>query len=173
MVGKKIEIIEYSDDYYKKIINLILHIHRTEFDMAVALDEEPDLLDIPRFYQKGIGNFWIALRNSEVIGTIALMDIGQGFGALRKMFVNEKFRGKGHRIAQRLLEVLWIWAEQNKMNAIFLGTTENVAAEHRFYEKNGFERIEKDKLPLGFPLLRIDKVFYVYEIEGGVISRET
>jgi len=172
-VGKKIGIIEYSDDYYKKIINLILHIQQIEFNTPVTLDEQPDLLDIPGFYQKGNGNFWIALRNNEVIGTMALMDIGQGFGALRKMFINEQFRGKGHRIAQRLLEVLWIWAEQNKMNAIFLGTDEKLVAAHHFYEKNGFERIEKNKLPEGFPITKIDNVFYVYEIEGGVISRET
>ena len=171
-MGKKIGIIEYSDDYYKKIINLILHIQQIELNTLVTLDEQPDLLDIPRFYQRGNGNFWIALRDNEVIGTMALMDIGQGFGALRKMFVNEKFRGKGHRIAQRMLEVLWIWAEQNKMNAIFLGTTEKFAAQQRFYEKNGFERIEKSKLPDGFPLMRVDKVFYVYDIEGGMINRE-
>jgi len=51
-VGKKIGIIEYSDDYYKKIINLILHIQQIEFNTPVTLDEQPDLLDIPGFYQE-------------------------------------------------------------------------------------------------------------------------
>lgn|GEM_PF-2187351 len=31
---------------------------------------------------------------------------------------------------------------------------------HRFYEKHGFERIEKSGLPPAFPVMAVDNVFY-------------
>ena len=38
--------------------------------------DQPDLLQIPQFYQSGAGNFWVALDGEEVVGTVALLDIG-------------------------------------------------------------------------------------------------
>ena len=71
-------------------------------EIPITLDDQQDLLDIPGFYQKGSGNFWLALHGSEIIGTIALLDIGHGQGALRKMFVKAQFRGSTYGVARRL-----------------------------------------------------------------------
>ena len=56
-------------------MNVILTIQQSEFGIPITLEAQPDLLDIPSFYQKDNGNFWIALDGQEVIGTIALIAI--------------------------------------------------------------------------------------------------
>jgi hypothetical protein len=44
------------------------------------LDDQPDLLQISSFYQQNGGNFWVALADGEVVGTIALIDCGEALG---------------------------------------------------------------------------------------------
>jgi acetyltransferase (GNAT) family protein len=72
---------------------LVLGIQREEFGVAVTLEEQPDLRDIPTYYQKDHGAFWVAVDGPELVGTIGLLDIGHGQGALRKMFVAPSHRG--------------------------------------------------------------------------------
>ncbi len=84
----KIEISVYHPQYQAQVIELILKIQRDEFGLPITLDEQPDLLIIPTFYQQGNGNFWVALDKYKVIGTIAAIDIGNNQLVLRKMFVN-------------------------------------------------------------------------------------
>ena len=40
--------------------------------IGLSLQEQPDLLDIHRSYQQAGGEFWIALSDDRVIGTIGL-----------------------------------------------------------------------------------------------------
>ena len=115
-------------------------------------------------YQKvyGNGNFWVATIDDNVIGTISLVDIGNRQVALRKMFVQENYRGKALGVGQALLNTVFEWAKERKLTGIFLGTTEKYLAAHRFYEKNGFTEIQKDDLPKSFPVMQVDKKFYSY-----------
>jgi len=142
------------------VVDLILPIQREEFGFAITLADQPDLLDVEGFYREGGGNFWVALADDEVVGTIALRDIDTGQGALRKMFVKAAWRGPEHRVAQRLLDTLLAWCGARGIGTVFLGTTEKFHAAHRFYEKNGFGRIECEALPAGFPRMGLDTRFY-------------
>ena len=90
---KTIDLLPYSEVYHSGVVDVILPIQQTEFNIPITLDGQPDLLDIPGYYRQGKGNFWVALNDSEVIGTIALIDIGNNQGALRKMFVKSAYRG--------------------------------------------------------------------------------
>ena len=118
------------------------------------------MLDIPGFYQQGSGNFWLALSDGVVVGTIGLRDIGKNQVALRKMFVKATHRGKEHGVASRLLEQLILSATSARVRAVFLGTTEKFVAAHRFYEKNGFVQIPAAALPEAFPRMAVDTRFY-------------
>ncbi|MCP4553501.1 MAG: GNAT family N-acetyltransferase [Bacteroidetes bacterium] len=155
-----IKIISYSNTHLTGVTNVILPIQQKEFGIQIELRDQPDLLNIPNFYQKENGNFWIALNESEVVGTISLLDIGNGQGALRKMFVKKEFRGKQNKVAENLLDVLLKWCKLKNMNEIFLGTTPKFLAAHRFYEKNGFSEIQKSDLPASFPVMVVDTKFY-------------
>ena len=159
-----IEIKPYSKNYNKQIIQLILTIQTEEFNVPISLDQQPDLLDISGFYQKGVGNFWVAVINEKVIGTIAILDIGNSQIALRKMFVDEKYRGKTYGVAKYLLDTVFSWSKANDVHEIYLGTTAKFLAAQRFYEKNGFEEVERSKLPVSFPIMLVDSKFYKYTI---------
>lgn len=161
-----IEVQTYSKRYQNEIANLILDIQATEFSIPITLKDQPDLQDIPGFYQQRNGNFWIATAEGKVVGTISLLDIGRGQGALRKMFVHEKYRGKESGVGKILLNTLLQWAKDKQFSKVFLGTTEKFIAAQRFYEKNGFEEISKDLLPNEFPIMKVDVKFYVYKIDS-------
>ncbi|MEK6730948.1 MAG: GNAT family N-acetyltransferase [Pseudomonadota bacterium] len=160
----KIEIKPYLDDYRDQIIDLILKIQTEEFGVSISLDDQPDLKTIHRFYQKEDGNFWVALHGDRVVGTIALLDIGNKQAALRKMFVDGDYRGKEKGVAHALLGELIAWCKNKKFQEIYLGTTSAYLAAHRFYEKNGFEEIPKSLLPASFPVMQVDSKFYRYKV---------
>lgn len=153
-------IIPFAPQYAAGVIDLILPIQQNEFGVPVTLEAQPDLLDIPGFYQRGAGNFWVARVDGKVVGTIALLDIGDRQAALRKMFVNSEYRGPVSGVAQRLLDTLLVWCEGLGLHEIFLGTTEQFLAAHRFYGKNGFREITKSQLPLAFPVMAVNTKFY-------------
>lgn len=150
----------YSDRHSAGIAALIVPIQQEEFGIPITYDDQPDLKDIDGFYRKGNGEFWVALDGDRLVGSIALLDIGNGQGALRKMFVAVSHRGREHGVAQRLLDGLLDHARQHGMREVFLGTTAKFLAAHRFYEKNGFTLIEPDNLPQAFPRMAVDTRFY-------------
>lgn len=155
-----IEVVPFSPPHQAGVIDVILSIQRDEFGVPITVEDQPDLLDIPGFYQQGGGNFWVALADGEVVGTIALRDIGNGQGALRKMFVKPAYRGKEQGVAQRLFEELVSFATQARMRDLFLGTIDRFAAAQRFYQRNGFVEIPAAALPEAFPLMGVDTRFY-------------
>jgi N-acetylglutamate synthase-like GNAT family acetyltransferase len=109
-----------------------------------------------------IDSHLVNLHGAEIVGTIALLDIGHNQGALRKMFVKAQFRGSTHGVARRLLQVLLEWCQLRNFHEIYLGTTARFLAAHRFYEKNGFWEIEQTELPGSFPVMSVDTKFYKY-----------
>lgn len=155
-----IRIIEYQEQYTSQLVELILGIQVGEYELSTSLEAQPDLLQIPAFYQVNNGNFWLALDDEKVVGTISLKIFSPTQGALRKMFVADGYRGKPHNIAQQLFECLRATAEQQKLASIYLGTTDKYLAAHRFYEKNGFKLIDKTQLPEEFPIVLVDNRFY-------------
>jgi N-acetylglutamate synthase-like GNAT family acetyltransferase len=139
---------------------LIVGIQRGEFGIAITYDDQPDLKNIPGFYQQGTGNFWVARDGNAVIGTVSLKDIGEAQVALRKMFVDAAYRGREHGVAQRLLDTAIAWARAKGVKEIILGTSVKFLAAHRFYEKNGFAKITGETLPPAFPRMAVDEKFY-------------
>lgn len=154
----------YTDTYKDRVTDLILYIQNEEFEIPITAKQQPDLNKISGFYQKNNGNFWIAKIGEKVIGTIALLDIGNNKGALRKMFVARDYRGKEFGIGQNLLNNLIIWAKHRGITEIFLGTTEKFIGAQRFYEKNGFVEIQKQNLPGEFPVMHVDVKFYKFSV---------
>ena len=165
-----ITIVPFSESHISGVVEVILPIQQDEFAIPITLDAQPDLLDISGIYQHGNGNFWVALYASEVVGTIALLDIGNHQGALRKMFVKKTFRGPSHGIASRLLHELFAWCRNRDVHEVYLGTTEKFLAAHRFYEKHGFSEIQQAELPAAFPVMSVDTKFYMYDIRHGKLD---
>ena len=153
-------VVPFTPVYEEQVVDLILSVQRNEFGIDITAEQQPDLREIPAYYQTGRGNFWVALASGKVVGTISLIDIGNRQAALRKMFVHLEHRGATTGTAKRLLEVLLTWAGSQGVREIFLGTTPRFHAAHRFYEKNGFSRIGKNELPEAFPIMKVDTRFH-------------
>jgi N-acetylglutamate synthase-like GNAT family acetyltransferase len=155
----------YTKKYKAAVAELILDIQNNEFNVPITINEQTDLLDIESYYLKKNGNFWIALHDEKLIGTIALIDIDNAQSALRKMFVHKDYRGKEKGVGQLLLNTLIDWCTQKNINEIYLGTVEQLYAAKKFYIKNGFVEIDKRALPENFPLMQVDTEFFKLILE--------
>jgi GNAT superfamily N-acetyltransferase len=155
----KPQIIPIENKYSSEIVELILNIQQNEFNVAITIEDQPDLLDIKNFYYIGGGHFWGAFINDELVGTIALIKFSDTEVAIRKMFVKKEFRGKEFSIAQKLLDTLLEYCNENQIDDLYLGTITVLEAALRFYERNHFIRIEKESLPNTFPVMSADNVF--------------
>jgi len=159
--------IEPFDERYREDVGaLIVSIQQREFGIAITYNQQPDLRDIAGFYQHEAGDFWLALSGDRVVGSIALLDIGDRLGALRKMFVAADCRGAGAGVAGRLLGELLHHARAHQLRAIYLGTTDKFLAAHRFYEKHGFALVDAALLPASFPRMSVDSRFYRLDLSN-------
>lgn len=161
-----LEIQQIGNQYSESVIDLILNIQQKEFNVPITINDQPDLVRIDEFYLATGGNFWGAFINGELVGTIALVKFDEKAAAIRKMFVKKEFRGKEYSIAQKLLEILITYCRENGINEVYLGTVSILQAALRFYEKNHFKIIEKEKLPAKFPLMNADNVFCFLDLKS-------
>lgn len=163
-----VHIQQLDNTYSDQLIDMILTIQQKEFNVPITIEDQPDLKQIESFYTEAGGNFWGAFIDGELVGSIALVKFDERAGAVRKMFVKKEFRGKELNIAQELLEVLISFCRESGIDAIYLGTVNILKAAIRFYERNHFVQVEKEKLPVRFPLMSADNVFYFLTINQSV-----
>ena len=118
---------------------LVLNIQNGEFGVPITLEAQPDLVDPAGFFRQGAGEVWVADLAGEVVGIIALVDIGAGVtgrdgagrdgagrdGALRKMFVRADARGAGLGVACRRAFRSWGSIPAST------GSTSRIGAGHR------------------------------------------
>lgn len=155
-----------NNESCEQVIDLILPIQQIEFNVPVNLESQPDLLDIESNYHATGGNFWGAVCDGKIIGTIALINAGHNAGAIRKMFVQKEYRGKELAVAQQLFDTLVDFCKQKNITDLYLGTVDMLKAAHRFYERNGFRRIEREDLPGYFPRMQADNAYYYLHLNN-------
>lgn len=130
---------EYSEEYKDQIRNLI---GKTLADISVVdrkslpIDDK-DLNMIKKIYS-GKGKSWVALDNNNVIGTVAIRDMGNQTAKLNRMFVLIEYHGSG--VGQKLLNHAVSFAKKQGFTKMVLNTHELMHRAHRFYEKNNFVR---------------------------------
>lgn len=156
----KLQIQSLDNSYSAQAIDLILTIQQKEFNIPITIEDQPDLMQIESFYHEAGGNFWGAFIDGELVGSIALVKFDERAGAIRKMFVKKEFRGKELNIAQILLEILISFCREKGIDDLYLGTITVLKAAQRFYERNNFVKTEKEKIPVRFPLMSADDIFY-------------
>lgn len=160
----EIEITEYLDDYKDQVAKLIFDVYENEMEWH-SKSGRPDLNMIPEMYQKNGGNFWVALDDEKVIGTIALFNEGEQRGSMHRFCVDKNFRGKEKGVSNELLSTLLKFATDEGYEKIFLATGENADAANKFYIRNGFKRIESlPKDMAGRSYFVHDKLFYELDL---------
>ncbi|MFH0749931.1 MAG: GNAT family N-acetyltransferase [Candidatus Gottesmanbacteria bacterium] len=139
---KDFQIVEFQPKYQTMVIDLISKVLRDQKvipDSTEPIDDE-DLHYIPRIYF-GKGRFWVAVHKENVIGTVAIRDTGGNTAKLNRMFVETQFHGTG--IGQTLLDYALGFAREQGFREIILNTHLLMKRAHRFYEKNGFQKVKK------------------------------
>jgi len=159
-----IKIITYSDSFRDQVFNLIFNIQKKEFGLAVTIENPPGLESIPLCYQKNNGNFWLALDNGALVGTIGLQVLNNDQAALKRLYVKPPYRSYPYHLGKKLLDTLVVWARKQGLKEIFLGTRTAYQAANHFYHKNGFQEIAQEELPSNFPLAKVDTIFYRLDI---------
>ena len=104
---------------------------------------DPDLCRFSEIYNTEGNRYWVAEdESSKIVGGVG---IGRLEGAdrlceLQKMYCLPEARGTG--IAQKLLDTALDYAKEF-YDSCYLETCDNMLAAQRFYEKNGFVRVDK------------------------------
>jgi len=109
-----------------------------EFGFTADPDIDPDLADPNAYYAA----LWIALSGSDVVGSIALRDLGDQVIELKRMYLRPVCRGRG--TGHRLLLTALDWSRANGIRTIKLDTTERMATARHLYEQYGFVRVTGD-----------------------------
>ena len=156
----------YTPKYKNEIISLILNIQNNESKINLSLEEQPDLLDISKSYQQNGGEFWLALSDGKVIGTIGLMLKENNCAIMKKFFVKKEFRSQ--KVGLALYQKLLNFATNAGVEHIILDTPSVAHASHKFYEKAGFKRIEKADLPIPYTYPDRDSLLYILDCTSNV-----
>ena len=160
----KFKILEYSDEYKEQVKDLIFYVYEKE--RGRPRKDRPDLDVIKEKYQDNDGNFWIAIEKGKVIGTIGLMNQGKDRASMHRFAVAENFRGKEKGVSAKLFSTFLQFAANQGYKKIFLGTAPDAKAAIKFYERNGFMKIES--LPEDIakhPQLIHDEIFYELDLK--------
>lgn len=152
----------YIGKYDDQIISLILGIQNEEAKINLSLDEQPDLKNIESSYKNAGGEFWIALEDSKVIGTIGLMVKENNCAVLKKFFVDSNYRSK--KVGLKLYMELLQFAQRAGIKHIILDTPSVAHTSHRFYERAGFYRILKSELPISYTYPDRDSILYQLDL---------
>ena len=151
-----IKIVPYKNVYQNDIDTMMNEI-TSEFDAQIVAKPTHETPIVP-------DNYWVAMHNEKVIGTVGTMVIKNGSGILKKMMLKKSFRGKELGIAKLLLETVINWCKQNDISKIYLGTMHQFKAAQLFYEKYGFKRIPQSALPKEFLKNPLDTVFFKQDL---------
>lgn len=157
-----IHIETYCGKYDDEIISLILGIQNGENHIGLTLEEQPDLKAIKASYSDKGGEFWTALDDDRLIGTIGLMMKNNGYAVLKKFFVHKDYRSQ--KIGLKLYLTLLDFAKSHGVEHIFLDTPAAAKQSHVFYEKAGFRKIGISELPVDYSFPDRDSAIYILDI---------
>ena len=154
----ELTILPYEKRYETEVVELIISI-QGEFGVAVTLEDQPDLLRIDEEYIQTGGNFWVALSDNQVVGTIALVKLENGNGAIKKMFAAPAFRGE-KQLGKQLLDTLVDYCRAQGYKNLYLGTVNVLIAAQKFYKKHGFVECSRADMPKDYHIMDVDNVFF-------------
>lgn len=159
-----VQIRQFMPSDTEQIIALVLHCQNDGSRPYVAVEDQPELLQVQEKYIAGGGNFWVAVADETVAASIGLMNYGNGIGILKKFFVYEAYRSAPHHLGSQLYKTLLQFAKANGFQTLILDTPKNTDRAHAFYEKAGFEKITKEQMGIVYDYPYDDSDFFRLQI---------
>lgn len=87
------------------------------------------------------GRIWIARRQSEFMGSLAVVRAQPGVGQIRWVLLRPEARGTG--LARDLLREALAWSRTEGLGKLYLWTFDDLVAARRLYERFGFVETER------------------------------
>ncbi len=103
-------------------------------------DFEAELTGLPGRYSRPAGGVWLATRDTEASGCIALRPIDSATAEMKRLYVRPAFRGTG--LGRRLAERVIVEAREAGYRRICLDTMPSMSDAVRLYRSLGFSPIE-------------------------------
>jgi GNAT superfamily N-acetyltransferase len=121
---------QYADGFRSLVADTL-----REFGFELDPEFDTDIDDPASVYAA----MWVAVEGREVVGSVALRDLGNGSVELKRMYLRPTQRGRG--LGKQLLGLALAWAREHRFDTVRLDTSERMLAAQRFYEAHGFERV--------------------------------
>jgi DNA-binding MarR family transcriptional regulator/GNAT superfamily N-acetyltransferase len=86
---------------------------------------------------------WVAERHGEIVGSVFLVDAGQGIAKLRLLYVEPDARGLG--LGRRLVEEALRFAKRAAYLRVTLWTNDVLVSARRLYQAAGFQLISSER----------------------------
>jgi GNAT superfamily N-acetyltransferase len=82
---------------------------------------------------------WVVVDGDDVVGSVALRDLGDGALELKRMYLRPTHRGLG--LGKQLLATALEWARANGARVVKLDTSDRMETARALYEAHGFVRV--------------------------------
>lgn len=134
-----IEVREARDADASGLIALLKPIFEEYEGVLFVLEEMPELNQIATAFSAAGGQFWCALDNGRVIGSVGWTPAKSGNGIeLKKLYVAKEQRGAG--LASRLTALVEDAALKRGSEFIDLWSDTKFVTAHGFYQKRGYRK---------------------------------
>jgi len=141
---------------------LIHSVSNQEFPEEASAFPTEDLTDIPASYGKVGEAFFVASRDSKIIGTIAVKQEDNRTAFLRRLFVDSAYRGQ--HLGGQLVDRAIAFCREAGYSELIFKTTSTMQRAIRLCEKKGF--VPKARLQLGPIQLLKFALFLKREVAG-------
>ncbi|MBN1676861.1 MAG: GNAT family N-acetyltransferase [Kiritimatiellae bacterium] len=116
---------------------LIEGILNTEFPEESKAFDYPDLNDPAAYYAGKRDVFYVAQRDGQIVGTVAVKEDDRNTALLRRVFVRKEFRNKGY--GKKLLAKALQFCEEHHYRQVMFHGTDRMETALQLCLKNGFE----------------------------------
>ncbi|WP_256855950.1 GNAT family N-acetyltransferase [Terribacillus halophilus] len=141
MRSRKIREIEEKDNL---LIEQLIRTCLKEFgaDKPGTAWSDPDLGRFYSLYQQPGSKYWVAEEEGHIVAGCGIGPVAahQDVCELQKMYAEKEQRGTG--IAEKLLQTALTFASE-RYKQCYLETLSNMHAANRFYQKQGFQQMDK------------------------------
>lgn len=121
---------QYADGFRSLVSDTL-----REFGFEPDPEIDADLADPAAVYTA----VWVIVADGDVVGSVALRDLGDGALELKRMYLRPEYRGSG--LGKRLLATALDFARTTGARVVRLDTSERMVAARRLYETHGFRPV--------------------------------
>lgn len=157
----KIQPFKSNPNVIAELVDLILYCQNIEAGLGIPMAEQPDVFEIPDYYQNRGGQFWVSFDDDgHVAGCIGLLRVTDTTAVLKKFFVYPQFRGRPVSLGWQLYQTLLEESKHRGFQRLVLDTPEGEHRSHRFYERQGFVQCSYEDLGVEYAFPDRDSRFY-------------